>query len=145
MKKTILVILSIFLTIIICLYMNYKNMMVSQMQAKKFNQEYEFYSKQETVLGTDITTLINKAIDNNEKYNIKKNENGMYIADEKNSMKIYVYMIINETTYPMEHLVSTGLSDFTKYFGEVEFKCTNVKYHNATGKIAEMTFAATQE
>ena len=145
MKKTIFVILSIFLIIIICLYMNYKNMMVSQVQAKKFNQEYEFYSNQETILGTDITTLINKAIDNNEKYNIKKDKNGMYIVDEKNSMKIYVYMIINETTYPMEHLVATGLSDFTRYFGEVEFKCTDVKYHNETGKIAEMTFAATHE
>ena len=145
MKKTILVILSIFLTIIICLYMNYKNMMILQTQAKKFNQEYEFYSKQETVLGTDITTLINKAIDNNEKYNIKKDKNGMYIADDKNSMKIYVYMLINETTYSMEQLVVTGLTDFTRYFGEVEFKCTDVKYHSSTGRISEMVFAATEK
>ena len=54
-------------------------------------------------------------------------------------------MIINETTYPMENLNAQGLKEFTKYFGEVEFKCINVKYHEASGKIAEMTFAATEE
>lgn len=143
MKKTILVILSIFLVVIVCIYMNYKEVMLSQNQARKFNSEFEFYNK-ESILGTDITTVINKAIDNNEKYGIEKNENGEYIADGQNSVKIYVHMIINETTYPMEALKNTGLGEFTRYFGEVEFKCTDVKYHEATGKIAEMTFASTK-
>lgn len=143
MKKTILVIISIFLMIMICIYMNYKEMMKTQNQARKFNSEYEFYNK-DSVLGTDITTLINKAIDNNEKYNIEKDENDVYIADDSYSVKIYVYMIINEATYPMENLKKTGLSEFTKYFGEVKFQCTDVKYHEATGRIAEMTFASTE-
>lgn len=114
------------------------------MQAQKFNSEFEFYNK-ESVLGTDVTTLINKAIDNNEKLGIKKDENDMYIADSENSIKIYVHMILDDTTYPMEILKKTGLTEFTRYFGEVQFKCTNVKYHEKTGKIAEMTFAATKE
>lgn len=144
MKKTILIILSIFLAIIVGIYMNYKEILMTKTQAQKFNSDFEFYKDKE-VLGTDITTLINKAIDNNEKNNIKKDEKGMYIADEENSIKIYVYMLLNDTTYPMETLVKTGLTEFTKYFGEVKFKCTDVKYHETTGKIAEMTFAATQE
>lgn len=144
MKKTICVVLLIFLTITVCIYMNYKEALLVQNQAKKFNAEFEFYNK-ESILGTDVTTLINKAIDNNEKYNIPKDKNNLYISDEKNSIKIYVYMIINETTYPMENLYDRGLAEFTQYFGEVEFKCTNVKYHELTGKIAEMTFAATEE
>ena len=143
MKKTIFVILSIFLVIIISIYMNYKEDLMVQNQAKKFNLEFEFYNK-ESVLGTDVTTVINRAIDNNEKYDIPKSENGEYIPDEENSIKIYVHMIINETTYPMEKLKNVGLAEFTKYFGEVEFKCTDVKYHEATGKIAEMTFASTE-
>jgi len=144
MKKTILVILSIFFVIIMCIYMNYKEILVGQTQAKKFNSEFEFYNK-ESVLGTDVTTLINKAIDNNERYNIEKDENGMYVADNENSIKIYIHMIINNTTYPMETLKAKGLEQFTNYFGEVEFECTNVKYHETTGKIAEMTFSATEE
>ena len=67
MKKSILVILSIFLMIIVGIYMNYKEVLVSQNQAKKFNSDYEFYNR-ERILGTDITTLINNTIDNNEKY-----------------------------------------------------------------------------
>lgn len=144
MKKTIFVILLLFLVIIVCVYMNYKQALVAQNQAIKFNSEFEFYNKK-SILGTDITTLINKAIDNNEKYNIPKDEQGGYIADDKNSIKIYVYMLINDTTYPMETLNKRGLQEFTRYFGEVEFECTAVKYHEATGKIAEMTFAAKQE
>ena len=143
MKKTILVVLSIFLIMIVCIYVNYKETLITQNQAKRFNSEFEFYNKA-SVFGTDITTVINKAIDNNEKYDIEKNENGEYIPDEENSIKIYIHMIINETTYPMEKLKSTGLDDFTRYFGEVEFRCTEIKYHKATGKIAEMTFASTE-
>lgn len=142
MKKTIFVILLIFLTIVVCIYMNYRELLVSQLDAQKFNAEFEFYQK-DSILGTDITTVINKAIDHNEKFKIPKDENGNYIADNQNSIKIYVYMIINETTYPMESLQKSGLDKFTRYFGEVEFKCSDVKYHQATGKIAEMTFAAT--
>lgn len=144
MKKTIFVILLIFLTIIVCIYMNYKETLMTKNQAIKFNSEFEFYNK-ESILGTDITTLINKAIDNNEKFAIPKDQNGRYEVDEKNSIKIYVHMIINDTTYAMEDLNNRGLQEFTRYFGEIEFKCTDVKYHQASGKIAEMTFAATRE
>lgn len=143
MKKTILIVLSIFLAIIVCIYMNYKQVLVEKSQAKKFNYDYEFYNR-ENILGTDITTLINKAIDNNEKYNIEKDENGLYISDGKFSVKIYIHMIINDKTYPMEDLTKAGLTDFTRYFGEVNFKCTETKYHKQSGRIAEMTFSATQ-
>ena len=143
MKKVIIVILSIFLIIMISIYMNYRQAVSKELQAKKFNQDYEFFNK-EAILGTDVTTMINKAMDNNEKHGIKKDENGVYIPDDEYSVKIYVYMIINEQTYPMEQLVKTGLSEFTRYFGEVHFNCTDVKYHKTNGRIAEMTFASTE-
>lgn len=143
MKKTIFVIVLIFCAIILCIYMNYKELLTNHRQAQKFNAEFEFYN-QDSILGTNITTIINKAIDHNEKHSIPKDEKGLYIANDRNSIKIYVHMLINETTYPMESLKTSGLDEFTRYFGEVEFKCTNVKYHQATGKIAEMTFEAKQ-
>lgn len=143
MKKTIFILLSIVLVIIICIYMNYRELLYKQTDAKKFNQTFEFYN-QESIYGTDVTTVINKAIDNNEKFNISKDETGIYKPDDKNSIKIYVYMLINETTYPMESFINLGLSEFTRNFGEIKFECTDVKYHQSTGKIAEMTFAAKQ-
>lgn len=143
MKKTIVVILSVLMIILISIYMNYRHILSSKLQAKKFNQDYEFFNR-ENILGTDVTTMINKAIDNNEKHNIKKDENGLYISDNDYAIKIYVYMIIDEKTYPMEELVKAGLDNFTRYFGEVHFKCTDVKYHNSNGRISEMTFASTE-
>ena len=95
MKKTIFVILLVFLAIIACIYMNYKELLSKQTQAQKFNSEFLFYN-QEAVLGTSVTTVINKAIDNNEKFQIPRDENGLYIADKENSIKIYVHMLINE-------------------------------------------------
>ncbi len=144
MKKTIFVILLIFLAIVVAIYMNYKELLAKQSNAQKFNADFLFYN-QEAVLGTSVTTVINKAFDNNEKCNIPKDENGEYKPDGKNSIKIYVHMLINDTTYPMEVLKKSGLENFTNYFGEVEFKCTDVKFHTTTGRIAEMTFTATQE
>ena len=144
MKKILLVIFLIFIAIIVCIYMNYKELVITQNDAKNFNSEFEFYNR-ESILGTDVTTLINRAISNNEKYEIPKDEKGLYILDDSNSIEIYVYMIINDTTYPMEALEKTGIKEFTSYFGQMEFKCTDVKYHEKTGKIAEMKFAAMRE
>ena len=51
-------------------------------------------------------------------------------------------MIINETTYRMERINSLGMNSFVAYFGQVSFKCTDVKYHEKTGRISSMTFEA---
>lgn len=50
-------------------------------------------------------------------------------------------MIINNTVYRMERINNLGMDSFTVYFGEVGFKCTEVKYHE-NGKIASLTFEA---
>ena len=109
----------------------------------KFNLVYEEYNK-DNLNGLDITTVINKAINNNEKFEIKKDKNGLYISDEENSIKIFITMIINGKTYPMEQINSLGINSFIEYFGAIKFKCTNIKYHSKTGKISEMTFEATE-
>ena len=129
MKKTFSVIILIFLVIIVCLYMNYKDMLIN-----KFNEK--------AVLGTDITTIINKAINSNEKFNIEKDINDLYIPNDSNSIKIYIIFSEKDNRYyPMESLIQNNFEDFTKYFGGAEFKCVNVKYHEKTGQIAEMIFS----
>ena len=50
-------------------------------------------------------------------------------------------MIINNTTDRMERINNLGINSFTEYFGEVSFKCIDVKYHK-NGKISSMTFEA---
>ena len=67
MKKTFFILVLIFLASMIGIYMNYKQMLIAKTEAKKFNSEYEFYNK-ESIFGTDITSVINKAINQVLKY-----------------------------------------------------------------------------
>lgn len=144
MKKTLLVICIIFLIIMLVLFWNFRQIQTENRAIKKFNYDYEFYNR-EGLCGIDITTVINKAIDNNEKYEVKKDENGYYIPDEENSINIEVTLINNEKTYKMERIKEVGLESFVEFFGEVEFKCTNIEYHEKTGKISKMTFESLQK
>lgn len=141
MKKIIVLIVILVLIFSIVFVVNYKNLQMKKQEIKNFNLTYENYNKDD-LNGLDITTLINKAISNNEKYAVPKTDEGLYVLDDENSIEIYVTMIINETTYRMERINSLGMSSFVAYFGEVSFKCTDVTYHENSGKIASMTFEA---
>lgn len=143
MKKTIAIVLIILCVISIFAYFYIKNVQMEKREVAKFNTEYEYYND-ENLNGLDITTLINKATSNNEKYEIEKDENGLYILDDEYSIEIYITMIINETTYKMERISQLGTNAFVEYFGAVSFKCTNVEYHESTGRVASMTFEATE-
>ena len=139
MKRTLISICIVFIIIMSILFVNLKNVQKNNLEIKQFNSGYEFYNK-ENICGVDVTTIINKAIDNNEKYEIKKDSSGLYIEDDEYSIKIYIKMIINNKTYSMEEISKVGLENFTELFGEIEFKCTEIEYHKVNGRIAEMTF-----
>jgi len=138
MKKNLLTIFVIFLVIMAILFMKYISIRKKNQEIQKFNYGYEFYNR-DNLRGLDITTVINKAIDNNERNKVKKDENGYYIEDD-NSIKIEIKMIINGKTYPMERIKEIGIDNFTEFFGEVHFNCTKVEYHQDTKKISKMTF-----
>ena len=70
MKKTLIIIFSVFIIIMSILFMNLRNVQKNNLAIQKFNSGYEFYNR-EDLCGIDITTIINKAIDNNEKYEIE--------------------------------------------------------------------------
>lgn len=143
MKKNLLIIFVILIIILIIIGVNFHNMQMKRKEVSKFNLQYEEYIA-DNLNGLDITTVINKAVNNNEKYEIPKDEEGLYILDDQNSIEIYIKMIINNTTYKMERINNLGMNSFIEYFGVVGFKCTDVSYHKKTGKIASMTFEATE-
>lgn len=144
MKKSFVIILLIFIMIIVFLLINYQNLINQEKKVAQFNLEYEEYNRDD-VSGVDITSIINKATNNNEKYNIEKDENGLYIDDNKNSIKIFITMAIDGKTYPMEKINEIGVDYFTKLFGAITFKCVGITYHEQTSKVATITFEALQE
>ena len=114
------------------------NYQKQQLIAKKNNQFYENYTK-EKILGTDLISIINKAIDTNEKNAITK-QGSYYQVDEEKTIKIYIQFLEDERTILMEDIAEKGTENFIKHFGQAQFECTKIEYHSKTGNIKAMYF-----
>ena len=79
MKKNLLTICIIFLVIMAILFAKFVSLRKQNLEVRKFNYGYEFYNK-DKVNGLEVTTVINKAIDNNEKYGVQKDKNGYLLG-----------------------------------------------------------------
>lgn len=144
MKKNLIILISILLIIcafVVYFVINYRNM---QMQAQINNKEYNTY-KDKTIVGTTLVSIINKTVDNNEKNNIEKDNSNVYIENEDNSIKIYIYFLDEdgkriETPYTMEQIYNKGSDSFIKLYGTSNFTCTNIDYHKKSGNVKSLTF-----
>ena len=144
MKKNLIILISILLIIcafVVYFVINYRNM---QMQAQINNKEYNTY-KDKTIVGTTLVSIINKTVDNNEKNNIEKDNSNVYVENEDNSIKIYIYFLDDdakwlETPYTMEQIFNKGSDSFIKLYGTSNFTCTNIDYHSKTGNVKSLTF-----
>lgn len=138
MKK--IAIFLIIIIIIICgisyLYLNHK---VSYNVSKKANLEFENYLNEE-IYGTDLATVINRAVDSNEKNQVLKNNKGIYLNNDKNSISIEIKMIDNDSIYQMETIYNKGIQNFINYYYNIKFKCVEIKYHESTNKVKYMLF-----
>ena len=83
---------------------------------------------------------MNRAIDSNEKNEVEKNNKGIYKDNEKNSISIEVKITDNDTIYQMETFDKSGMQKFLANYGNIQFKCVNIKYHQATKKVKYMLF-----
>ena len=139
MKRTLLIPLVI-LFIIICITCIFLiNLKIQSQEIKRENAEFEIFLNKE-VLGTDVASLISKAVDKNEKNNIQKDDRKYYIDNDENSIKIDLKMTTIEKTYPMEEIYNNNITEFVKNFNSIKFKCTSIEYHKKTGKISRITF-----
>lgn len=139
MKKIVILISTIFLTIalIIGYRIYYKKVAIEQ--AAKENKSYEsFYNKE--ILGTDVISIINKAIDSNEKNQVEKDEKGNYIDNFENSIEIKLKFKELDQIITMERINEVGMQQFWLNYGTLSFKCTNIEYHTKTNNVKYMYF-----
>ncbi len=115
------------------LYLNYK---ANYYTAKRENEQFVSYDGQE-IYGNELTTIINKAVDNNEKNEIQKDNKGKYI---NNSIQIEIKMLDNDKIYSMETFYEGGMDKFIQYYSEIKFKCTKIEYHTVTNRVKYMLF-----
>ena len=139
MKKIIAVLFVIVLIAVIVIMVNIRNEQKKKLELDAYNLPYEEYNT-DNLNGLDVITVINKAINNNEKNNIEKDENGKYVDDGQVSIRVFV--TIGDNTYNMERINELGRESFIEYFGTNSFRCEEIKYHEESGKVSEITFKA---
>ena len=143
MKKFIIffVIVLVIVSGISYIYLNYRSEYNSSMKA---NMEFEKYQDVE-VYGADLATIINRAVDRNEKNKVSKNNTGIYIDNDSNSISIEIKMKDNDTIYQMETIYNGGIQNFISYYSNIKFKCVDIKYHDSTHKVRYMLFEQISE
>lgn len=124
---------------------NNKNLQV----VKKFNSEYETYLNKE-IYGTDVATVINKAIDNNLKNGVEQDEQKNFILNDTNSLQVEIQFLYNEETgetrtFSMEKVYYRGMKEFIQPFSLTKFKLTNIEYHEKTRRISKLIFKQLEE
>ena len=123
MKKVILLILAISASIIATISYLYMANKANYEMAQRQNVQYESYYQQE-IYGPDLATLINKAVDDNNKNEVAKTQKGKYIENTTNSIRIDIKFTDDNTTHAMEEIYNGGISTFIQYYNQIKFKCT---------------------
>ena len=139
MKKYVLSIITIVLIIVAIIAYKVYDYKVNQNNMANNNKTYNsFYEKE--VLGTDVATLINKAIDNNNKNSVEKSNDGHYINNDKDSINIDIKFKDLDEPISMERIDELDSIKFVQNFGGFSFKCTKIEYHEKTGNVKYMYF-----
>jgi hypothetical protein len=138
MKKIFICLILIFIVFFAIFFNWYTNKVQTAKDIASFNSELEQFTN-ETITGVDLTTLINKAIDNNEKNKISKNSKKIYEDDGKYSLEISIKLTEDGEYFPMEALEQIGVSGFTKAYASALFKVNSIDYHD-NGRISKISF-----
>lgn len=139
MKKTLAILIIILLIIVAIVVYQYNLYKSRTLRTQKLNEEYELFTNNE-IVGTSLITLINKAIDSNNKNNIQLDKNNLYIENDSTSIKIEIKFLESEDTYPMERIGKLGSEEFIKNYATATFKCTSKQYHEKTKNIKYLLF-----
>lgn len=138
MKKIMILMIGIIMILVSISWVKYENYQAEQSSIKAANLEYETYLNNQ-ITGRELTTAINRAVNNNTQNSVPKDEQGFYIQNDTDSIEIEVKIIDNDTTYKMETLYSGGMETFIQYYSEIKFECTKIDY-NRLGKVSYVLF-----
>lgn len=138
MKKYIILISIVVVAISIVVYAYYQNIITNNAILQN-NKDYEsLYEKELT--GTELATLINKAINKNNENNIAKDSDGIYINNDTNSINVEVKFKQSNEFYAAEKIEKNDISKFIELYSIVNFKCTKIEYHSKTKYVKYMLF-----
>ena len=115
MKNKILLILIIFMVILAIITYIIYNYRINLQEIQKINNEYITYSKAQ-MLGTELVSIMNRTQDINTKNEIQKDDEGLYIDNGQNSIKVYLKLKYEDdySTLEIERILNSGTENFIK-------------------------------
>ena len=137
--KKFLILFAIIIIIISIIWFKYINYIQEYNTTQSLNAEFEKYY-QKNIYGTELTTIINKAVDENSKNKVEKNEKNQFLDNNTNSINIDIKIIDTNKIYSMESFYMSGMEKFVQYYGSIKFKCTKIDHHKSTNKIKYLYF-----
>ena len=143
-NKVLIIIVVCALILLISVYAVY-TYRKNALEVQKITRQYEEYISKK-IPASELISLINKTIDYNEQNNIQKNNDGEYIENDENSIKIHIKFKYEDDykTIEMEQISMGGTESFMKAYSEAYFECTNLQKHN-NNRIKELTFIETED
>lgn len=141
MKNKILLIIIVFVVILIVSVYGIYTYRKDILESQKINNEYKSYYN-EQIIGNDLLSIINKTEDIDAQYGIQKDDEGMYIENDTNSIKIYVKFKYKDDyrVLEMEKIIGGGIENFAKAYSTANFVCTEINYHEKTNNVKALTF-----
>lgn len=139
MKKTVLIIAIPIVIILFSICGLFITQKTTIRNIKKYNSQYEYYINK-SIYGTELVTLINKVINENEINKVEKDEKGFFIENNENSIKINIKMNTNGKTYQMETFYNNDITKFVENFNLVKFRCNKIEYHKTSGRVSKLYF-----
>ena len=137
MKKTVLIIAIPIVIILFSICGLFITQKTTIRNIKKYNSQY-YINK--SIYGTELVTLINKVINENEINKVEKDEKGFFIENNENSIKINIKMNTNGKTYQMETFYNNDITKFVENFNLVKFRCNKIEYHKKSGRVSKLYF-----
>lgn len=140
MKKQFLIIFMILCILLAVVSLLIYYQIRTKNMAREQNKTYENFTKQE-ILGTTLISLINKAMDDNEKNGVEKVEDTIYYIDNQtNSISIEVKFSERQDPVRMENIANQGAESFIRFYATTAFQCTSIEYHEKTNLVKSLSF-----
>lgn len=141
MKNKILLIIIVFVVILAVAVYGIYSYRSKAIESQKINNEYKSYYNVQ-IIGNELLSIINKTQDIDEQYGIQKDQEGMYIENATNSIKIYVKFKYKDDyrVLEMEKIINGGIENFAKAYSTADFVCTEINYHEKTNNVKALTF-----
>lgn len=139
MKKYIIILVCsivVILSLAAYIFEQYKS---KKSEISNNNLYYEDIYNKEITAG-DLATIVNNAMDKNDRNGISKDEKDMYTENDTNSIKIDIKFLQSDDVYSIEPIYKNDISRFVKLYNTSKFKCTKIEYHKKTKFVKYLYF-----